>query len=86
MTFLITAAMLAIVGVAAIVGGVVVWRSAETLVTDARHTLEGMFGDSHPELFADKPDPRGARIAAIAFASVGVVLLAATVVQVLSSR
>jgi len=70
---------LTVAGVAAIVFGVVTWRSARKLVADARQTLLAMFGDSFPGLFTEEPDPRGARIAAIGFGLVGVVLLVAAV-------
>ena len=72
---------LVVFGGGAIALGVVAWRSAEKLVADARRTLEAMFGDSFPGLFAEEPDPRGARIAAVAFVIAGVALLVLAVVQ-----
>ena len=71
---------LTVAGVAAIVGGVVTWRTAAKLVADAQHTLRQMFGDSFPGLFTENPDPKGAHIAAVGFAAVGVALLVAAVV------
>lgn len=75
---------LTVAGVAAIVFGIVTWRSAKKLVTDARQSLLAMFGDSFPGLFTEEPDPRGARIAAIGFGVVGVALLVVAVVQFLA--
>jgi hypothetical protein len=82
MQTIITVIALAVFGVGAIVLGIFAWRSAQKLVTDARHTLQAMFGDSLPALFTEEPDPRSARIAAVGFVAVGVVLLVLAVVQV----
>lgn len=71
---------LAAFGVGAIALGVFAWRAAEKIVTDARQTLRGMFGDSLPGLFAEEPDPRGARIGGAAFVVAGVALLVVAVV------
>lgn len=81
---LVAAIALALAGIAALVGGIVTWRTAKKLVVDARQTLVAMFGDSFPELFTGEPDPRGARIAAVGFALVGVVLLVVAAVQLYS--
>ena len=75
---------LIVAAVAAIVGGVVTWRTAQKLVTDAQHTLRQMFGDSFPGLFTEEPDPKGARIAAVGFAALGVALLVAAVVTLVA--
>ena len=83
---LIAAIALALAGLAAIVGGAVTWRTAKKLVVDARQTLLAMFGDSFPGLFAAEPDPRGARIAAVGFVVVGVVVLVVAAVQGFSTR
>lgn len=72
---LFVALALAVFGVAAIALGFFAWRSAEKLMRDARQTLQGMFGDSLPGLFAEEPDPRGARIGGVAFIVAGVALL-----------
>lgn len=74
---------LVVFGVGAIALGIFAWRSAKKLVTDARQTLLGMFGDSFPGLFTEEPDPRGARIAAVGFIVAGVALLVVAVVQAL---
>ena len=75
---------LVVFGVGAIALGVFAWRSAVKLVTDARHTLQAMFGDSFPGLFAEEPDPRGARIAGAAFILAGIALLVVAAVQLFS--
>ena len=68
-------------GVAAIVGGIITWRTAAKLVADAQQTLRQMFGDSFPGLFSDdEADPKGARIAAVGFCAVGVALLVTALV------
>jgi hypothetical protein len=77
-------AVIALVGVGAVALGVFAWRSAMKLVTDARHTLQAMFGDSFPGLFAEEPDPRGARIAGAAFILAGIALLVVAAVQLFS--
>ena len=76
---------LTVAGVAAIVGGIITWRTAKKLVADAQQTLRQMFGDSFPGLFAheeadEQADPKGARIAAVGFAAVGVALLVTALV------
>ena len=81
---LIAAIALALAGIAAVVGGVITWRTAKKLVVDARQTLIAMFGDSFPGLFTEEPDPRGARIAAVAFVVLGVALLVVAAVQFLA--
>ncbi|CAN5183719.1 hypothetical protein BH09ACT5_BH09ACT5_01460 [soil metagenome] len=83
MQTLITAIALAVFGVGAIALGAVAWRSAATLVADARRTLRAMFGDSFPGLFTEEPDPRSARIAAVGFVAVGLVLLVVAALQLL---
>jgi hypothetical protein len=81
---LIAAIALALAGIAAIAGGIITWRTAKKLVVDARQTLIAMFGDTFPALFAEEPDPRGARIAAAGFVVAGVVLLVVAAVQLYS--
>jgi hypothetical protein len=80
---LITAVVLAAFGIGAIALGVFAWRSAQKLVTDARQTLRAMFGESLPGLFAEEPDPRGARIGGAAFIVAGAALLVAAAVVAL---
>ncbi|CAN5227419.1 hypothetical protein BH11ACT5_BH11ACT5_15650 [soil metagenome] len=84
MPHLIAAIALALAGIAAVVGGIITWRTAKKLVVDARQTLLAMFGDSFPGLFTEEPDPRGARIAAVGFVGVGVALLVVAAVQLYS--
>ena len=79
----LTVIALVVFGIGAIALGIFAWRSALKLVTDARQTLQAMFGESFPGLFTEEPDPRGARIAAVAFAALGVVLLVFAVVVLL---
>ncbi len=67
--------LLALFGVGAVVLGLSVWRNAADVVTDARRTLQGMFGDQFPGLFTGEPDSRGARIGAAAFGVLGAALL-----------
>lgn len=75
MQTVLTAVVLAVLGIGAIALGVFAWRAAEKIVTDARQTLRGMFGDSLPGLFTEEPDPRGARIGGVAFIVAGAALL-----------
>lgn len=72
---MIVAAVLAVFGVAAGWLGVWAWRNAERLVDSARQQLVELFGEQFPGLEHSEPDPRGARIAAVGFTLVGVVLL-----------
>lgn len=74
---------LAVFGVLAIVAGIIVWRSAEKIVEDARRELEGMFGDQ-ARLDGSAPSPIAARIAGAAFGGVGVVLVVVTVVLLIT--
>lgn len=69
--------LLAVFGVLAVVVGVSVWRTAADVVTDARRTLQGMFGEQFPGLFQGEPDPRSARIGGVAFVVLGVLLVLA---------
>lgn len=71
----IAPALLALFGVGAVVLGLSVWRNAADVVTDARRTLQGMFGDQFPGLLTGEPDSRGARIGAVAFGVLGAALL-----------
>ncbi len=60
--------------------GVYMWLHAAAIVADARLTLQQMFGETHPSLFADEPDPRVARIAGVAMIVLGLGLLSGAVV------
>lgn len=82
---MIAAAVLAPLGIALLVLGVSVLRNAEKVVTDARRQLEGMFGESRPELFTGHPDPLAARIGGAAIAVAGAGMLVAAVVVLLVS-
>lgn len=75
--------MLALVGLAAIAFGALVWRSAAAIVEDARRTLLAMFGEGFPGLFTAPPDPRSARIAGVAMVGLGVVAVGAAGVLVI---
>ena len=76
---------LAVFGAAALVFGVYMWRNAAKIVTDARQTLHGMFGETHPSLFAEEPDARAARIPAAVMVLLGVGLLMAAVVVLVTA-
>lgn len=67
--------LLAAFGVLGIIVGLSVWRNAAGVVTDARHTLQAMFGEQLPGLFESEPDPRSARIAGVAFVVLGFLLV-----------
>ena len=71
---------LVVFGVGALVLGIAVYRNAEKVVRDARQQLHGMFGESMPDLFTAEPRATAARIAGVAFAAVGLVLVVLGVV------
>ena len=71
-------------GLLAIVAGVIVWRSAERIVDDARRELEGMFGD-RAGFEGSPPSPGAARIAGAGFVGVGVVLLVVAAVALITA-
>lgn len=77
---------LTVFGVAAVALGIFAWRSATKIVTDARRTLVEQFGAAFPQLFAGEPDPRAARIAGVGILALGIAMLAAAVVLIVSSR
>ena len=55
--------------------GIAVFRNAEKVVTDARQQLHAMFSESMPTLFTTEPRPTAARIAGLAFAALGLILV-----------
>lgn len=73
---IISGIALALFGAGAFWLGIVVFRNAQKVVSDARKQLLGMFGDSMPALFTTEPKPTAARIAGLAFVVVGVTLVA----------
>jgi len=80
MTPLLVNLALAVLGVVAILAGILTWRHADRITQDARRTLTDMFETQMPEVFAEPSSPRGAQGAGIGFAVLGVALIVVAIV------
>lgn len=81
---------LAVFGAAILGFGIYVFRYAERVTRDAHTDLQGMFGSTMPQLFAQPFTPSGARITGVVATAVGSLLVAAAlvvlVVQLVTAR
>jgi hypothetical protein len=81
---------LAVFGAAILGFGIYVFRYAERVTRDAHTDLQGMFGSTMPQLFAQPFTPAGARITGVVATAVGGLLLATVlvvaVVQLVTAR